>query len=125
MIESSSPPDAARLISDARDRAGALISTLANLRGEPLDVAQVRAAASVKQYSDQLLDELLASVAPYPSAEWTAWVKTQYTDLAMAFAKSVCQIESDAGRRHAVAQAVQYQILASERRLRSAFDAGE
>jgi hypothetical protein len=117
------PSDVLQLIGAARERADALICALESLRGEPIEVARERAAATVQQYCTQLLDQLSVSLPSASDEERIAWLKRRYAELAMDFAKSVCQIETDAARRHAVAQAVQQQVLELERRLRSVLEA--
>lgn len=124
-----------QLISDARERAALLIAALKALRDEPIEVARERAATTVNQYCGELLESLSAAAsslsgtapgaaaATLPSTDRVGWIKQRYAELAMDFAQSVCQIETDAARRHAVAQAVQQQILELERRLRTALDA--
>jgi hypothetical protein len=112
-----------QLISDARERAALLIAVLQALRDEPIEVARERAAATVNQYCGDVLESLSAAAATLPGTDRVGWIKQRYAELAMDFAQSVCQIETDAARRHAVAQAVQQQILELERRLRAALDA--
>ena len=106
------------LVSAARERADALICALQDSPNAPIDVARDRAAIAVQQYCEQVMDELAAAVTT-ASPDEVALVKQRYTELALDFAKSVRDLEPDAARRHAVAQALQYKILESERRLRS------
>src|SRR3954470_19234166 len=110
------------LISSARDLARRLLGALADLPGQPLDVARSRAAEAVEQYSTQLIDELVAAV-PSNSTSEGARVKSCYTELALEFAQSVRDLEPDPERRHDIAHAIQFKILESERRLRSLLEA--
>ena len=107
-----------QLIIAARERADALIYALQNSPRQPLDIARDRAAGAVQQFCAELMDELVASVS-FNSTSDAAKVKECYTELALDFAKSVRDLEADAERRHAIAQAIQYKILESERRLRA------
>lgn len=110
-----------QLVSDARERARAMVCALHDSPNTPIEVARERAAASVQQYCEHVMDELAATV-DRASPEAVALFKHRYTELALDFAKSVRDLEPDAARRHAVAQALQYKILESERRLRSVLD---
>jgi hypothetical protein len=107
-----------QLVIDARERARAMICALQDTPNTPIEVARDRAAASVQQYCDGLMDELAAAVGT-ASPDAVALFRQRYTELALEFAQSVRDLEPDAARRHAVAQALQYKILESERRLRS------
>src|SRR4051812_21534020 len=107
-----------QLISSSRDRAGKLLGVLKDSPGQPLEVARDRAARAVEQYSNRLIDELVASL-PSNSASGAARVKSCFTELALEFAQSVRDLEPEAHRRHDIAQAIQFKILESERRLRS------
>src|SRR3954449_9644846 len=111
-----------QLIISARTRGGDLLRTLENSPAQPLDVARERAAAAVQQYSAQLIDELVASLSPGSPSE-VARLKSSYTELALDFAQSVRDLEPEAERRHEIAQAVQFKLLESERRLRSLLEA--
>jgi hypothetical protein len=111
-----------KLIKDARERAEGSIRALQALPGEPIDVAQQRAGAAVEHYCADLLDALVAAASPKSIGDWT-WVKQRYSELALDFAKCIRDIEPDAGRRHAIAQAVQQEILEAERRLRAVLGA--
>lgn len=115
-------PDAAlgpQLVSEARARARAMICDLQDSPNTPIDVARERAGASVQQYCEGLMDELVASLGTSSGHEAIASVRRRYTELALEFAKSVRDVETDAARRHAVAQAIQYKVLQAEHRLRA------
>ncbi|MEN3336429.1 MAG: hypothetical protein V7647_105 [Acidobacteriota bacterium] len=106
-----------QLVTSARERGGVLLRGLEDVPTEPLDSARDRAAAAVEHYCADLIDELVASASlSGPS------IKQCYTELALSFAKSVRDLEPDAERRHAIAQAIQFKILQSERRLRSVLE---
>ncbi len=120
-METSTAALVPQLVCEARERARALISSLHDVPDTPIDVARDRAALSVQHYCERVMDELAAAVTT-ASPDEVALVKQRYTELALEFAKSVRDLEPDAARRHAVAQALQYKILESERRLRSVLD---
>jgi hypothetical protein len=110
------------LIRSARRRAASALAVLRTSSDPTLEAACERSAAAVQQYCDELMDELVAAASSSSSSE-AARVKDCYTEVALGFAKSVRDLEKDAERRHAIAQAVQYKILESERRLRSLLEA--
>ena len=125
VIDHTTETSLARLVPElvvaARERARVLICALQDSPNTPIDVARERAAASVQQYCERVMDELAPTVDT-ASPETVVLFKQRYTELALEFAKSVRDLEPDAARRHAVAQALQYKILESERRLRSLLD---
>ncbi len=106
-----------RLVIEARERARAMICALQDSPNTPIEVARDRAAASVQQYCDGLMDELAAAVGT-ASPDAVALFRQRYTELALEFAQSVRDLEPDAARRHALAQAIQYKVLQAEQRLR-------
>jgi hypothetical protein len=108
-----------QLVTSARERGDALLRSLENVPAQPLEVARDRAAEAVEHYCADLIDELVASASPNASS---VNVKECYTELALSFAKAVRDLEPDAERRHAMAQAIQFKILKSERRLRSVLE---
>ena len=110
-----------QFIRSARRRAQTLVHTLEHSHREPLDVARDQAAAAVEQYCAALTDELVASASSISVSG--AKLKECYTALALAFAKSVRDLEPDPERRHAIAQAILFKILQSERRLRAVMEA--
>jgi hypothetical protein len=111
-----------QLIISARSRGCDLLRALKNSPGQRLHVARERAAAAVQQYSAQLTDELVSSLSTSSPSE-VAKIKSCYTELALEFAQSVRDLEPDSERRHEIAQAIQFKILESERRLRSLLEA--
>jgi hypothetical protein len=111
-----------QLIVSARDRAQGLLNELRGSPEQPLEIARDRAAAAVERHSAQLIDELVSSTSP-DSALHPLRVKECYAQLALEFANAVRDLEPDSERRHAIAQAVQYKILESERRLRAVMEA--
>ena len=111
-----------QLIISARTRGSDLLRTLENSSRLPLDMARERAARAVQQYSTQLTDELVSLMSASSPSE-VAKVKSCYTELALEFAQSVRDLEPDPERRHEIAQAIQFKILESERRLRSLLEA--
>jgi hypothetical protein len=122
MMGSESVDVGDQLITSARMRGGELLRTLGNSPAQPLDVALERAAGAVQQYCAQLIDDLVASL-PSNSPSDLARVKSRYTEVVLKFAQSVRDLEPDPDRRHEIAQAVQFKILQSERRLRSLLNA--
>jgi len=111
-----------QLIISARTRGADLLRTLENTPAQPLDVSRERAAVAVQQYTAQLIDELVASLSAGSPSEM-ARLKSHYTELALEFAQSVRDLEPDSERRHEIAQAIQFKLLESERRLRSLLEA--
>jgi len=122
MMGSESVDVSDQLITSARIRGGELLRTLENSPEQPLDVTLERAAGAVQQYCAQLIDELVASL-PSNSPSDLARLKSRYTEVALEFAQSVRDLEPDSERRHDIAQAIQFKLLESERRLRSLLDA--
>jgi hypothetical protein len=122
-MDATVPAAAVQLLNGARDRASELLSALRVLPALPLETACARAAGAVHQYCSELLDELVTPVFLLTAAAGGSWVRQNYAQLAVDFAKSVRDLEADSLRRHALAQVLQNKILDSERRLRLVLDA--
>ncbi len=109
-----------RLLDDARQRRQSVADDLARAAagGEAVERMCTRAGDAVNRYSTELLQALLAAARPLTAGD-LAWLQDRYLQAMIELGRAACDAMKESGTRHAVAQAVQCQILQHEHDLQA------
>ena len=109
-----------RLLDEARQRRLSLAVELADAAagGEAVERMCARAGDAVNRYSTELLHALLAAARPLAAGD-LSWLEERYLQAMIELGRAACDAMKESGTRHAVAQAVQCQILQHEHELQA------
>jgi hypothetical protein len=116
------------LITDAEshrmlEKAGELRSqALSQLTGYSGTLAERQAMAGsvFRQYSCELLEDLLRVSPTGDNGDASAWVRRRHDEQLLEFGRELRDVFPEGEARHSVAQVIQRELLEAERRLKSA-----
>jgi hypothetical protein len=111
--------DSRRLLEKAADARHHAIGQLAGYSGSPAE-REALAGLVFRQYSCELLEDLLKVAAGGDNGERSTWIRRRHDEQLVELGRQLRDAFPQGEARHAVAQVIQRELLEAERRLKSA-----